>query len=114
MDAMLPSSGMIRLRPSGKRAAPRHRQHGLACSVGEIIDLSISCLRVRCRHPVNGGVDITLIDYTRPGDLAADVVWLKPSGNFHYEAGLKFRKMSRDLTARLASIAMTHRFRRAG
>lgn len=113
MDAMLPSIGHIRIRSSGKRSAPRHRSHGLACSVGEIIDVSTGGLRVRCRQALAGCVDVVLTEYTRAGELVADVVWLKPSGNFHFEAGLKFRKMSRELAARLAAIAMAHRFRRA-
>ena len=113
MDAITPSSGFRRERTAGKRAVPRHRQHALTCSIGEIIDLSTIGLRVRCRQLLEGRIDIVLADYTRRGDLTADVVWSRPAGNFHYEIGLKFRKLTREMASRLAAIAMSHRFRKA-
>jgi hypothetical protein len=113
----LPSLAMFR-RPNhdqrdGQRETPRHRQTGLACNLGEVLDLSTSGMRVRCRHTLDGRIDIVLTDYTRQGQLTADVAWMKPVGNFHYEVGLKFRKLTRAMSSRLGSIAMAHRFRRA-
>ncbi len=61
-----------------------------------------------------GRVDLVLTDYTRQGELRAEVIWLKPIGNFHYEAGVRFHKMSRDMAGRLNAIALEHRFRRVG
>jgi hypothetical protein len=98
----------------GKRASPRQRQNGLTCNLGQIIDLSSTGARVRCRSVVSGRVDVILTDYTRSGELRAEVIWLKNAGAFHYEAGLRFHKMSREMAGRLNSIAMEHRFRRVG
>ncbi len=100
---------------SSRREQPRHRAHGLLCNLGDITDLSSVGMRVRCRRAPQqtGDVDVVLTDYTRQGDIIADVVWMKPSGNFHFEVGLKFRKLSRALSSRVASIALSHRFRRA-
>jgi hypothetical protein len=99
---------------TGKRGTPRHRQHALTCNLGEVLDLSSTGARIRSRHPVNGRVDVALTDYLRPGELQGEVVWLKPMGNFHYEAGLRFSRLSRDMSGRLNAIALAHRFRRAG
>ena len=71
-------------------------------------------MRVRCRSVIAGQVDVILTDYTRSGELRADVMWIKPTGNFHYEAGLRFHKPSREMIGRLNTIAMEHRFRRVG
>lgn len=110
---MLPTFGMFSRKKSGQRGSPRHRQTGLSCSLGEVVDLSCGGLRLRCRQALTGRVEVVLTDYTRPGELVAEVVWMKPSGNFHFELGLKFRKLSREMAARIGSIAMSHRFRRA-
>ena len=54
------------------------------------------------RHPLalqtalRGNIEVVLTDYTRDGQLPADVVWARPTGNFHFEVGLKFRKLSRN------------------
>jgi hypothetical protein len=99
---------------TGKRGAPRHRQHALTCNLGEVLDLSSTGARIRSRHPANGRVDVALTDYLRPGELHGEVVWLKPMGNFHYEVGVRFSRLSRDMSGRLNAIALAHRFRRAG
>lgn len=116
MSGILPSfRHFVEKTAASKREAPRHRAHSLTCNLGDLLDLSTSGMRVRCRRApqTTGHMDIVLTDYTRPGEIVADVVWVKPSGNFHFEVGLKFRKLSRELTSRLGSIALSHRFRRA-
>ncbi len=113
MSAIFSSFGMFRRKNSGHRDAPRHRQTALTSNHGDVVDLSTTGMRVRSRHALDGRIDVVLTDYTRQGQLVADVVWSKPVGNFHYEIGLKFRKLTRDMSARLGSIAMSHRFRRA-
>lgn len=111
---MLPSRSFFRSKPaSGPRASPRQQQHGLTCNLGEITDLSSAGCRLRCRWSLTGRVDLVLTDYTRAGQLTADVVWSRPVGNFQYEVGLKFRKLTREMSGRLSTIAMGHRFRRA-
>ena len=111
---MLPSLGFFRSKSSsGPRGAPRQRQHGLTCNLGEIIDLSSAGCRLRSRGPLTGRVNLVLTDYTRSGELTADVVWARPIGNFQYEVGLKFRKLTREMSGRISAIAMGHRFRRA-
>jgi hypothetical protein len=114
MGAPLSPFGMFRSKSgSGRRTAPRQRQTGLSCNLGEVVDLSTSGMRLRARQIHAGRVDVVLTDYTRPGELTADVVWTKPAGNFHFEIGLKFRKLTRDMAGRIGAIATAHRFRRA-
>jgi hypothetical protein len=108
------NSGTAGRSSSGKRASPRQRQNGLTCNLGQVLDLSSTGARVRCRSVISGQVDVALTDYTRAGELRAEVVWLKPAGNFHFEAGLRFLKPSREMVSRLNAIAMEHRFRRVG
>lgn len=113
MSGILPSFGMFRQKSVGKRETPRHRQTALTSNHGDVVDLSSSGARLRTRHALDGRVEVVLVDYTRQGQLVADVIWTKPVGNFHYEVGVRFRKLTREMSSRLGSIAMSHRFRRA-
>ena len=108
------NSGTAGRSSSGKRGSPRQRQNGLACNLGQVLDLSSTGARLRCRCVIGGQVDVVLTDYTRAGELRGEVVWVKPTGNFHYEAGVRFLKPSREMVSRLNAIAMEHRFRRVG
>lgn len=112
-DSRLPSSSQAAATAIGKRNAPRHVQHTLRSNLGDVLDLSPQGIRIKCRRVPTGRTEIILRDFTTPGQLYGEVVWSKPSGNFHHEVGFRFEKMPRAMAERLQTIAMNHRFRRA-
>ena len=60
-----------------------------------------------------GRTEVVIADLVSSGQLYATVVWSKSVGNFHFDVGFKFEKVSRDMAERLQRIAEHHRFRRA-
>lgn len=99
---------------ASQRATSRAVQNMLRCNLGEVLDISSQGLRVKCMKVPKPRTEVILTDYTRPGQLFANVIWSKPMGNFHHEVGLKFEKISREMQERLKEIAKNPRYRRAG
>lgn len=90
-----------------------HRRHGrvvcqdLACSLGEILDLSASGMRVKAgRQAPPDGTMMTVVVRTFDGDLtlACKVVWNRRSGVFGRELGITFLNVDRKTQAALTRV----------
>jgi hypothetical protein len=86
-------------RDSGRAAQParerrRHariRQLSLESSLGPVLDLSRSGMRVQTHRRIRGEIDVVIFNRCGPPlQLRARVVWTKRSGFRRHVAGLQF------------------------
>lgn len=84
---------------TGPKKDKEGRRHGrvmcqdITCSIGDVLDLSASGMKVRTRYklPGEGNVFvITLVTADGPLAILSRVRWIKRSGLFMREAGLEF------------------------
>lgn len=91
-----------------KRRHGRIRASMVPCSLGEVLDISISGLRIRARGkpPFARGHGMTITIATPAGLLAIDVgvAWARRVGWMHYEAGLIFVNPTPDVLEGIRSI----------
>src|SRR5688500_12537932 len=85
-------------RPEDRREAPRFDAVPVACSLGEVVNLSLSGLAVCCKGkaPERAG---TLLEFTMRKDghaipFTARIVRVKPGDGRRYELGLHFLALS--------------------
>ncbi len=104
--AYLRSTVSPRQPAPGERDARRHgrvRTESVACSLGEVVDISASGLRVRCqgKPPCRIGqrASIMINGFEGPFQVFARPVWIRKTGMWRYEIGLCFEDL--DQTARL-------------
>ncbi len=103
--------------PGGGRAnadgrhAGRVRLHSIVCTIGTVLDISASGMRVRCtmKVPSIGTPVATLISTPEgPLEITGRVVWTKKCGWLTHEAGIRFDDMAppiRQALTRLARMA---------
>jgi len=112
-----PIMGHIPEERAQKRAsADRPRRGGrvrlsqVKCSLGDVLDLSATGMRVRARriHAAEGAtIRVTVFGLTRAEDVSAKVVWIRRTGWFRREVGLAFQDLSPSARSELAAIART-------
>ena len=96
------------------RRRPRFKQEMMSSSVGQVLDLSRSGMRVVGRRLEPGSthvVRITCFD-TAVGPIDARVVWTRKVGMFKWESGLEFLGVDDATSDALARAAMVSRNQR--
>lgn len=99
-----------RANADGRRAG-RVRLHSIVCTIGTVLDVSASGMRVRCtiRVPAIGTKVCTMLSTPEgPLELQGHVVWTKKCGWITHEAGIRFDDMMppvRQALMRLARMA---------
>jgi hypothetical protein len=92
------------------RAHGRFLQQSLVCSLGRVLDMSATGMRVLCSQEAEGQVSFTLRSALGQFvSLRAQVVWCRRLAWRKYEAGLRFLDMSPQDSLQLSRIAMEHR-----
>lgn len=91
-----------------------YRRHGrllcqdIRCSLGVVLDISASGMRVRSgTKPPLGGQQLTLTLETLDACvlIPATVVWSRRSGLFRHDLGLEFGELSKDVRGLLCQLA---------
>lgn len=94
--------------PNSKRGAGRVRCQDISCSLGEILDLSASGMRVKsaARIPRIGSA-MTVIIGALDGEetVPCTVQWIRRRGWLHREVGLKFGPLSAKVAKSLCDLA---------
>lgn len=102
--------GPGRANADGRRSG-RVRLHGIVSTIGTVLDLSVSGMRVRCaaRVPAIGAAVTTMISTPDgPLEVVGTVVWTRKCGWITHEAGIRFGQTSppvREALTRLARMA---------
>lgn len=91
-----------------RRRQGRVRTVDVPCSLGEVVDISASGLRVRGRGrpPLTQGQTTTMTLLTPAGVLAVDVgvAWARKTGWRHFEMGLMFVNITPDVLEGVRSV----------
>lgn len=100
---------------SAPAKGPNNRRHGrvkcqdLSCTLGEVLDLSASGMRVRrAGNPiVRKGERFSMTVQTLDGPMLApvEVTWIRKTGWRRHEVGLSFIEIGAALSAALATMA---------
>ncbi len=94
-----------------RRRAERTRVTGLWCTGGQVIDVSLTGLRMtsRSRWGEGDARNITLGDDRTSVELRARCVWCRQEGTFSHNLGLAFVNPTAEQQAAIARIAEAHR-----
>ncbi|MBL8763886.1 MAG: PilZ domain-containing protein [Phycisphaerae bacterium] len=110
---MIPQAGIVRVTPSTSKNRRRAgRLHGVEgrTSIGAIMDLSATGVRVRCGMvaPRQGVLTHCTIE-TPEGSInvRARVAWRRRLGLIHNEVGLEFVDLNKKARAALGALAQT-------
>ncbi len=96
-----------------RRAHARLTQEALQCSLGEIIDLSLGGMQVRCaRMPKDKVIEVELIHQTETIKLKVEVMRSTKTGFRKHEIGLRFLDVDQDTAKLLSGISLDHWVRR--
>lgn len=91
------------------RRAGRLRCQSIKCSLGQVVDLSGTGLRVQCKGrpgvPVNEPFGLTIHAPTGVVTAPVTAVWVRRVGFRTYEIGLRFGELGDDAKRQLAVIA---------
>jgi hypothetical protein len=93
-----------------RRRGGRFRQDGLESSLGEVLDLSVSGMRIRSTTNQKGEIDVELSD--RQGTrlrMRCLVAWSKASGSGTFDLGLVFLVRTPAITQQLTRLCMANR-----
>jgi hypothetical protein len=100
--------------PTNVPGGEQRRRHGrvvcqdIKCTVGEVVDLSASGMRVETGRKCPAiGTEITTMIETLEGPLpfAGVVVWSRRVGLFKFHIGIEFRNLNDAMRAALARLA---------
>ena len=81
-----------------RRENMRIAQNELASSLGQVLDISVSGMRVICRHiPKAEHIDFQLNTTVDPISVTGKIVWTQRLGFRKHEIGLSFINASKDL-----------------
>jgi hypothetical protein len=94
------------------RRGGRLLQESLTCSLGVVVDMSVTGAKIRCRlgsRPAEGKKAIVEMS-TDSGDvrLQARVVWTRLCGILRWEAGVEFVDVTDEDTRKLTEIAHSY------
>ena len=102
--------GQGRASDDGRRTG-RVRLGGIVCTIGTVLDVSVTGMRVRCtvRVPAIGAAVSTMISTPEgPLEIGGTVVWTRKCGWITHEAGIRFDQVTppvRQALTRLARMA---------
>lgn len=102
--------------PSAKVPARKERRQrnrvmceGLSCTIGKVIGLSGTGMRIRsrgwCRIRQDDRISLTLRSSELTLKLNARIAWVKKIGVFQYEAGMAFVDLNPEQTSQLGLLA---------
>ncbi len=96
-------------RERDSRRHGRVRTESLTCSLGDVMDISASGLRVRCHGRSTCSVG-KRIEITLPGEdgsfrVFARPVWIRKTGIFKHEVGVCFEDLDEDARLQLGALA---------
>jgi hypothetical protein len=108
-----PQAGITKVTDNGggRRSTGRLRQERLQCSLGQILDLSSSGMRLVGRKAPRTDVTVTIYDRDRILQVTARPVWSKRIGLLKREIGLTFVDVSPAQRKTLTAIASANRWR---
>jgi len=116
MKTFDPQANVTTLRelchPNEKRNAARLRQEGVESTLGTVVDLSLTGMRVIARGIPSEAVDVRISTPEEQVFLRVEVAWSKRIGFRRREVGLRFLDVTDDQKAILQRIAYTCRDRR--
>ena len=95
-------------RPANLRRHGRLLCQQVRCSLGAVLDISFSGMRVRSgtRAPSKGhAIMITLESMDACAIIPATVVWTRRTGIFRHDMGLEFGELSSDVRRLLSEVA---------
>ncbi|MEO1583739.1 MAG: PilZ domain-containing protein [Planctomycetota bacterium] len=98
----------VESRDDCKRQAGRIRMQATSSSVGEVLDLSKSGMRVVSKRQIKPSATPTRVQIEVDDEIVAvgaRVAWVRKCGLFKREAGLEFVGLSEDDSRRLAALA---------
>lgn len=108
-----------RSNPTPAPPAPRHegkeqRRHGrvrtaaVVCTLGEVLDISASGIRIRCagRPAIRAGqvVSMTIAGPEGPFSVAVRLIWIRKVGVFRHEVGACFEKLTETARSQLLAL----------
>lgn len=102
--------------PQGKVPARKERRRrnrvmceGLSCTLGKVIGLSGTGMRIRasgwCRIKQDDRISLTLKSSDLTLKLSARIAWVKKVGMFQYETGMAFLDLTPEQTTQLGMMA---------
>ncbi len=101
-----------KMRAETEPETANNRRHGrirpdaIWCSLGTILDLSASGLRVMSKKPLGGQGVVTMRDGDVTVSVQARIVWCRRIGFRRHEAGIEFVDIRPEEAARLRSMAV--------
>ena len=96
-----------------RRTHARLSQEALQCNLGEVIDLSLGGMQVRCaRMPKDKVIEVELIHQTETIKLNAEVMRSTKIGFRKHEIGLRFLDVDPDTAKLLSQVSQNHWVRR--
>ncbi len=96
-----------------RRRAGRLPQESLECNLGPVLDLSTGGMRVLCKRPHEGPLEVRLQASQYSLTLSGQVIWSKRLGFRRHEIGVQFVDLDDDTSQVLSRISATYRMRRA-
>ena len=91
--------------PIERRRLARFPQAELHCDLGRVLDVSAAGMRVVCRKPPAGDVDVTLNTEFDPITVRAKVIWSRRLGLRKHETGMVFIDLSPEASRFLATLS---------
>ncbi len=110
-----PQAGLTRLlrRSNNRRTGGRLEQEAVICDLGQVLDLSVTGMRVQCRRTPKEKFSTHLCGLGVQMTVHGRVVWSKKIGLLKHEIGVESISLSAEATTQLTPMAMNNRFRRA-
>jgi len=104
MQGMSESSNDHHLLSAERRSKIRNHQVELQCSLGQVMDISSTGMRVTCRRvPKEKWLFLDLDTTGDPLPVQAKVIWAKRLGFRKHEVGLQFTETSPELDKLISS-----------
>ncbi|MCH8823632.1 MAG: PilZ domain-containing protein [Planctomycetes bacterium] len=95
-----------------RRAHARLPQEELKCNLGEVMDLSLGGMQLRCKRVPKGDyIDIELTSEDMTLDLKGEVVRSKKLGFRKYEIGVRFQDVDPETAKLITQFSLNHLFR---
>lgn len=94
--------------PDSKRNAGRVRCQDIACSLGEILDLSVGGMRVKTSSRVSrvgSGITVTISALEGEVLVPCTIQWIRKRGWLSREVGVKFGSLSPEVSKALCDLA---------
>jgi len=96
-----------------RRTTGRFTQESLECNLGPVLDLSTGGMRVLCKRPHQGTLEVRLRASQYSLALSGQVAWSKRLGFRRHEIGVQFVDLDDDTSHILSRISASYRMRRA-